>query len=337
MVGGGTLKTRAVGLKDDLTKIMRSFGRTCRGNGKVLVKLVRQTEQQLLEVGHQVAPLAVAAQVYLQQVRPLTEAQKTRLDQHLHVAIRAHEKIEKQSRRLVGGKAVGHCKIVNAYDPTIAPILKGKSNCPAQFGRKSGIIAEMATGFIFAFHLPEGNPVDASYVLPLVDKVEQAIAKPDGSDPRQHPMIHSVAGDLGLNDGPVRATLHRLGIVTVGIPDSLLPLPKVPTKEQVEHALQNPDLNDQATATQVAIAYTCGYSRPFVESLIEGLLSRGGGQIKYKGHRGAIIQTGMTIMATNAATLVRIGQNRLTTRAQKFSHLFRLEPPNPKIDNALKN
>jgi len=131
--------------------------------------------------------------------------------------------------------------------------------------------------------------------------------------------------------------LHRLGILTVGIPDSLLPLPKVPTPEQVEHALQNPDLNDQANATQVAIAYTCGYSRPFVESLIEGLLSRGGGQIKYKGHRGAIIQTGMTIMASNAATLVRIGQNRLTTRAQKFRRLFRLESPNLKTDNPLEN
>jgi len=337
MAGGSQLKTRAVGLKDDLTKIMRSFGRTCRGNGKVLVKLVRQTEQQLLEVGQQVAPLAVAAQVYLQQVRPLTEAQKTRLDQHLHVAISAHEKIEKQSRRLVCGKAVGHCKIVNAYDPTIAPILKGKSNCPAQFGRKSGIIAEMATGFIFAVHLPEGNPVDASYVFPLVDKVEQAIAKPDGSDPKQHSVIHSIAGDLGLNECQVRAELHRLGILTVGIPDSLLPLPKVPTPEQVEHALQNPDLNDQANATQVAIAYTCGYSRPFVESLIEGLLSRGGGQIKYKGHRGAIIQTGMTIMASNAAALVRIGQNQLTKRAQKFRRLFHLKPPNTKIDNTLKN
>ena len=59
------------------------------------------------------------------------------------------------------------------YDPTIAPICKGKSNCPTQFGRKPGIIAEPATGFIFAFQLPVGNPNDASYVLPLVDKVQQ--------------------------------------------------------------------------------------------------------------------------------------------------------------------
>ena len=52
---------------------------------------------------------------------------------------------------------------------------KGKSNCPSQFGKKPGIIAEIASGFTFAVHLPIGNPSDASYVLPLVDKVQHAI------------------------------------------------------------------------------------------------------------------------------------------------------------------
>jgi hypothetical protein len=72
------------------------------------------------------------------------------------------EHIRKQSGRLTQGKKLSHCKIVNAYDPTIAPILKGKSNCPAQFGRKPGIVSEPATGFIFANRVPEGNPSDAS-------------------------------------------------------------------------------------------------------------------------------------------------------------------------------
>ena len=67
--------------------------------------------------------------------------------------------------------------LVNAYDLTIAPILKGKSNCPAQFGRKPGIMSDPATGFIFANRVPEGNPSDPSYVLPLLDKVHSAIAR----------------------------------------------------------------------------------------------------------------------------------------------------------------
>jgi len=66
-------------------------------------------------------------------------------------------------------------EIVKAYDPTIAPIIKGKSNCPAQFGRKTGMVSEPATGFIFAHRVPEGNPRDPSYVLPLLDKVQQAL------------------------------------------------------------------------------------------------------------------------------------------------------------------
>ena len=87
----------------------------------------------------------------------------------------SHAHIRKQSTQLTQGKKLRHCKLVNAYDLTIAPILKGKSNCPAQFGRKPGIVSEPATGFIFANRVPEGNPSDASYVLPLLDKVQSAI------------------------------------------------------------------------------------------------------------------------------------------------------------------
>src|SRR5262245_44765536 len=153
---------------------MHGFGRQCRGMSKVFVTLVRQTETQLLELGAQVLPLAWAAQECLHGVPQLSEDQQRRLDTQLTVALEAHHRIERQSRRLTQGKALPHCKIVNAYDPTIAPICKGKSNCPAQFGRKPGIIAEPAAGFIFAWHLPVGNPSDASYVEPRVDKVRQA-------------------------------------------------------------------------------------------------------------------------------------------------------------------
>ena len=91
---------------------------------------------------------------------------------------------------------MAHCKIVNAYDPTIAPICKGKSNCPAQFGRKPGILAEPAAGFIFALHLPVGNPSDVKYVEPLVDKVGDAIAR---VATRPTAAIHSLAGRSGVH------------------------------------------------------------------------------------------------------------------------------------------
>ncbi len=46
---------------------MRRFGRQCRGQGKIFVKLVRQTETQLLELGSSIAALAQEAHQALQR------------------------------------------------------------------------------------------------------------------------------------------------------------------------------------------------------------------------------------------------------------------------------
>jgi hypothetical protein len=300
---------------------MRRFGRQCRGMGQVFVTLVRQTETQLLELGQPVRALARAAQECLHGAPQLSEDQRVRLDTQLTAALQTHHRIAHQSRRLTQGKALTHCKIVNAYDPTIAPICKGKSNCPAQFGRKPGIIAEPAAGFIFALHLPVGNPSDVSYVEPLVDHVEQAIAR---VGTRLTPAIHSLAGDLALNDAALRETLHQRGILTVGIPKTVDPLPPSPTPDDVLHILEEADLDRIRTPSQVHLAYACGYSRPVVESIIASLLHRGAGHLTYKGHRGAIVQAGMAVMAHNAATLVRIHEYRLSKRARIFRRRLRL-------------
>jgi hypothetical protein len=300
---------------------MRRFGRQCRGMSKVFVTLVRQTETQLLERGQPVLALARAAQAQLHGAPQVSEDQRARLDTQLTATLEAHDRIASQSRRLTQGKALPHCKIVNAYDPSIAPICKGKSNCPAQFGRKPGIIAEPAAGFIFALHLPVGNPSDASYVEPLVDKVEQVIAR---VGTRPSPAIHSLAGDLALNDAALREVLHARGILTVGIPKTVDPLPPTPTPEDVLQCLDEADLHHIRTPSQVHLAYACGYSRPMVESIMASLLCRGAGHLTYKGHRGAIVQTGMAVMAHNAATLVRIHEYRLSKRARTFRRRLRL-------------
>jgi hypothetical protein len=206
--------------------------------------------------------------------------------------------------------------------PTIAPLCKGKSNCPTQFGRKPGIIAEPASGFSFAFQLPLGNPSDASYVVPLVDKVQHALGRVTC---RPTPALHSLAGDLALNDPTLRETLHARGILTVGIPHTVEPLLPSPTPEEVRQMLNQAGLHGKRTPHQVQLACACGYSRPVIESIIASLLCRGAARISYKGHRGAIIHTGMAIMAHNAATLVRIHQQRLPKRAQKFRRLLRLK------------
>jgi hypothetical protein len=322
---GATLKSQAQHLQQELAKIMRRFGRQCRGQGHVFVSLVRQTETLLLSTGQAVAQLAQTAQAHLQSTAQLTEEQRARWDTTLTVAVVTHQQVVTQSRRLTHGKPLPRCKIVNAYDPTIAPICKGKSNCPTQFGRKPGIIAEPATGFIFAVHLPVGNPSDASYVLPLVAKVQTAFSH---VPTRPTPAIHSLAGDLALNDATLRTTLHTHGILTVGIPHTVEPLSPTPTPEAVQQLLTTAGLHRKRTPRQVQLACAAGYSRPVVESIIASLLNRGAARVHYKGWHGAQVQVHMAVLAHNAATVRRIQLGRLTTRAQKFRRLLHLKPPN---------
>lgn len=117
------LRSQAETLQQSLQKVMRGFGRQCRGQGKVFVKLVRQTERHLLDLGGSLETWAQEAKELLHQDTHLREAQRARLLRDLEVASDAHRQLTKQSQRLTQGKKLGQCKIVNAYDPTIAPII----------------------------------------------------------------------------------------------------------------------------------------------------------------------------------------------------------------------
>jgi hypothetical protein len=262
------------------------------------------------------------AREFLHQDRVRSQAQRERLLRDLAATSATHRHITKQSQRLTQGKKLAHCKIVNAYDPTIAPILKGKSNCPAQFGRKTGIMSEPASGFIFANQVPVGNPSDPSYVLPLLDKVQHAmdlVASPNRL------RVHSLGGDLGINDGELRQVLHARGILTVGIPTSVEPINPTPSPGEVLDILNASGLNRIRTPHQVHLACASGYSRPVVEGHIATLMARGAAQVRYKGLEGAVIQMGMIVMAHNGAVLVRVGQQRLSKRGQKFRRLLGLK------------
>jgi hypothetical protein len=313
---------------------MHSFGRQCRGQGHVFVKVVRQTERQLRELGQSIAELGQQAQQVLVQAPELPHGKRERLTRELATALSVQTQIRQQSQRLTQGKKLRRCKIVNAYDSTIAPILKGKSNCPTQFGRKPGLVSEPATGFIFATRVPAGNPSDTSYVLPLLAKVQDAIKRGTTPPKRQ---VHSLAGDLGINDATLRQMLHTRGILTVGIPQTVEPLDSRPSPEVSRAILTAAGLTGKRTVRQVQGACQAGYSRPVVESHIASLLARGAGQLRYKGLAGAVVQLGMTVLAYNGATLVRIREQRLTKRAQKFRRFLRLPRPKPLKTKDLKN
>jgi hypothetical protein len=328
------LSQHAKELSENLKKAMRRFGRQCRGQGKVFVKLVRETERHLLALGEPIETWTEQARQCLSQDNTRSQAQRERLLRDLEAASAAHRHITKQSQRLTQGKKLAHCKIVNAYDPTIASIIKGKSNCPAQFGRKSGILSEPASGFIFANQVPAGNPSDPSYVVPLLDKVQHAIDQV--ASPNRLRII-SLGGDLGINDTELRQTLHTRGILTVGIPTSVEPINPAPSPEEVLDILNASGLNRIRTPHQVQLACISGYSRPVVEGHIATLMARGAHQIRYQGLEGAVIQMGMTVMAHNGAVLVRVSQQRLSKRGQKFRRWLGLKRHNINQINGHKN
>jgi hypothetical protein len=319
------LSQQAQELSQTLKKVMRGFGRQCRGQGKIFVRLVRETERHLLALGEPMEAWSQQAREFLHQDRVRSQAQRERRLRDLEATCTAHRHIAKQSQRLTRGKKLAHCKIVNAYDPTIAPICKGKSNCPAQFGRKTGIVSEPASGFIFATRVPVGNPSDPSYVLPMLDKVQHAI---DLVVSPNRLRVHSVGGDLGINDTELRQALHARGILTVGIPTSVKPINPTPSAQEILDILNASGLNRIRTPHQVHLACASGYSRPVVEGHIATLMARGADQVRYKGLEGAVIQMGMTVMAHNGAVLVRVGQQRLSKRGQKFRRLLRLKRHN---------
>lgn len=270
----------------------------------------------------------------LHQDRGRSQAQHERLLRDLEASCTTHRQSTKQSQRLTQGKKLAHCKIVNAYDPTLAPIVKGKSNCPAQFGRKTGIVSEPASGFIFANRLPVGHPSDPSDVLPMLDKVQHAIALVVSPNRLR---VHSVGGDLGIHDTELRQALPARGILTVGIPISVEPINPAPSPEEVLDIRNASGLNRIRTPHQVHLACASGYSRPVVEGHMATLMARGAAQGRYKGLEGAVIHMGMTVMAHNGAVLVRVAQQRLSKRGQKFRQWLGLKRHNINQINGHKN
>ena len=78
-------------------------------------------------------------------------------------------------------------------------------------------------------------------------------------------------------------------------------------------------------------------SRSVVNCGIASLLARGAGQVRYKSLQGAVVQLGMTVMAHNGAVGVRIRQQRLSKRAQKFRRFLGLRRRKINEINDIKN
>ena len=77
----------------------------------------------------------------------------------------------------------------------------------------------------------------------------------------------------------------REGYSRLASPRASSPSTPIPVLRRSATLLNEAGLNRQRTPYQVQLACACGYSRPVVESHIASLLSRGAGQVRYKGHQ----------------------------------------------------
>src|SRR5712692_159379 len=98
------LTSQTQSLQQELKKVMRCFGRQCRGQGHVFVTLVRHTEQQLLELGKPITALGHQAQQLLAQATALSDSTRQRLADAFSTAMSSHAHIRKQSTQLTQGK-----------------------------------------------------------------------------------------------------------------------------------------------------------------------------------------------------------------------------------------
>jgi hypothetical protein len=114
-------------------------------------------------------------------------------------------------------------------------------------------------------------------------------------------------------------------MLTIGMPTTVEPINPTPSQQEVRDMLTMSGLQRIRTPHQVHLACASGSSRPVVESPIATLMSRGAAHVRYKGLQGAVVQMGMTVMAHNGAVLVRIQQQRLSKRGQKFRRLLGLK------------
>lgn len=227
---------------------MRGVGRSCRGQGHVFVKRVRQTEQQLLACGEPIQRVALKAKERLDQTLTRREAQRQRLTLALTTAMSHHADLRQHSTRLTQGKKLRHCHLIKADDLTLAPMLHGKRHWPAQWGRKPGIASAPATGLILAHLVPQGNPREPRDGLPLRDTVHSAIAR---VRPAPKPPRHSVASALGFHDPCLRPALHARGLLTVGLPKTMEPINPQPSAQDVRPILKAAGFNRQRTPPHV--------------------------------------------------------------------------------------
>lgn len=186
--------------------------------------------------------------------------------QQLGTDVERAERVVMQAMRRASGESTIPDRLISLCDADARSIRRGKLRTPTEFGYKLSV-ADTAEGFVVAYEVLQGNPVDAETLAPLLKQVMNIGMR-----------IKTVVADRGYGREPVDQVLADAGIV-----DKIIP----------------------RTGRSDPIESTRNWRRRYrwragLEGRISHLKRRfGWNRSRLKGHAGARIWSGYGILANN--------------------------------------
>jgi transposase, IS5 family len=116
-----------------------------------------------------------------------------------------HRLLWQTDQRLAGNRVIPD-RLVSLSDPDARPIRKGKPRAPTEFGYTL-LLAEDERGFIADHQLQQGNPPDASQLVPAVERVAMVTGRVAGT----------VVGDRGFGTAANDRALAEYGVTRIGL------------------------------------------------------------------------------------------------------------------------
>jgi IS5 family transposase len=196
-----------------------------RRRGEAATEQVREGYQHLVRVTQQVVEQAQQVQ---QQLQTQLQHQRDRAAQRLLDTLetfvpRVEQVISQTTRRVLQGETVPASeKVVSLFEPHTAIIRKGKAGKPTEFGRVLWV-AETEGGIITQARVLEGNPDDATELVPSLDQHIEQFKRP----PR-----------LLAGDGKLATATNEREAQQRGVRQVVLPRPGKKTASRLAHERQ---------------------------------------------------------------------------------------------------
>jgi len=130
----------------------------------------------------------------------------TRIRRFLRKTLEITELIADQSEQRLAGKKITE-RIVSVVDPRARPIVKGKLDKPAEFGRTLELTQD-ESGYITDHQVHQGNPHEATLLPDLIHRHQERFAD----------QLKVVAADTVFGSQENRHILTKPGVTRIGIP-----------------------------------------------------------------------------------------------------------------------